>query len=123
MSLYNLINCVSPIADVALAALGLEANKLPRFRDAYLVASEDLIALYTRVGGSNRAFYSDAIASLQAHPLYVRDEDDPNDYTYATFYFRYPEEFAPALRAAASNPANTATPAEKMKALEAMKNG
>lgn len=35
---------------------------------------------------------------LPKHPLYVRDVDDEYDCTYATIYFRFPEEYAEDLR-------------------------
>jgi hypothetical protein len=35
---------------------------------------------------------------LPKHPLYLRDEDDDFDSTYATIYFRFPEEFAEDLK-------------------------
>ena len=35
---------------------------------------------------------------LPKHPCYLRDEDDGFDSTYATVYFRFPEEFADDLR-------------------------
>ena len=34
---------------------------------------------------------------LPAHPLYERDEDDDFDCTYATIYFRFPEQYAADL--------------------------
>jgi len=38
------------------------------------------------------------VHQLPLHPLYVRDADDDYDCTYATIYFRFPEEFAEDLR-------------------------
>lgn len=35
---------------------------------------------------------------LPAHPLYIRDQDDDFDCTYATFYFKFPEEYAEDLK-------------------------
>lgn len=35
---------------------------------------------------------------LPQHPCYLRDEDDSFDCTYATIYFRFPEEFAEELK-------------------------
>ena len=49
--------------------------------------------VYTRAGGGNRDDYAREIMGLQAHPLYVRDYDDPFDSTYATFVFRVPDEW------------------------------
>lgn len=35
---------------------------------------------------------------LPSHPCYLRDEDDFFDSTYATIYFKFPEEFADELK-------------------------
>lgn len=48
---------------------------------------------------------------LPNHPLYIRDEDDDFDRTYATFYFRAPEEYAADILAAASG--ETWNPSER----------
>jgi hypothetical protein len=91
-----------------------------RFRDAWVEKGDDgepVIAVYTRQGGGNRECYCDAdpetpefraqhIPSdcyaacneeLARHPLYIRDADDDFDATYATFYFRVPEQFREVL--------------------------
>jgi hypothetical protein len=79
--------------------------RVGRYRDAWVEAQGDVptIRVHTRNGGGNRECWNDAcddmadvhvedclcwaIASLQAHPWYVRDEDDDFDSTYADFYF------------------------------------
>lgn len=107
MSLYNMLFGHNPLAGVALAALNLTPDNIPRFRDAYYDAEEDLLVVYTRTGGGNREYY-DAPGSyygedktgpfnsdLEAHPAYLRDEDDDFDSTYAYFYFNVPESFRP----------------------------
>ena len=90
---------------ILLAALG---NPDPgRFRDAWVEKNEDgepVIAIYTRNGGGNRESYEDVIADLQDHPLYLRDADDDFDSTYATFYFRAPDELRDQLRQVAVEP-------------------
>jgi hypothetical protein len=76
-----------------------------RFRDAWVEkgdAGEPVIVIYTRNGGGNRECYCDEshesgclqeiIADLQEHPLYLSDEDDEFDFTYATFRFRCPAD-------------------------------
>jgi hypothetical protein len=35
---------------------------------------------------------------LPEHPCYLRDEDDDFDYTYATIYFKFPDEFSANLK-------------------------
>ena len=61
-----------------------------RYRDAWVEHEGDdlLIRVHTRNGGGNREDYWDENESMQAHPWYVRDEDDSYDSTYADFWFR-----------------------------------
>lgn len=92
-----------------------------RFRDAWVEKGDDgpVIAVYTRQGGGNRECfcneggdrahvpeqcYAACNEALAAHPLYLRDADDSFDATYATFYFRPPDEFRDALAEAAVEP-------------------
>lgn len=94
-----------------------------RFRDAWVEKSADgpVIAIYTRQGGGNRECYCDSEPerahvpgqcyaacneALAAHPLYLRDADDDFDRTYATFYFRAPQEWREVLAEAAVEPVN-----------------
>ena len=106
--MYNMIFGVNPASDFLLALLDLTRNDVGRFRDAYVTEDGKEIAVYTRNGGGNRECYSEDAAReaeeggcsctgciitdlLPAHPLYVRDEDDDFDCTYATVYFRVPD--------------------------------
>jgi hypothetical protein len=50
--------------------------------------------------------YAACNEALAAHPLYLRDADDDFDATYATFYFRAPEQFRELLAGAAVDPVN-----------------
>lgn len=65
-----------------------------RYRDHWLERDESgdepalVLAIYTRVGGGNRADYAEGIAQMQALTTYVSDADDDFDNTYATFRFR-----------------------------------
>jgi hypothetical protein len=93
--LYNMVFGMNPLADVILATLGLKRSDVGRFRDCYV--AEGQIAVYTRNGGGNREEYQDVIDALAQHPCYVRDADDEFDSTYATIYFRFPEEYAEGL--------------------------
>lgn len=97
MSLYSLAFGQNPIADVLLGVLGLKRDDVGRFRDAFVSGGE--IAIYTRNGGGNRDEYQHVFDTLSGHQCYLRDEDDEFDCTYATIYFRFPEEFAEGLRA------------------------
>lgn len=110
MSMYNLVFGQNPLSDLLLATLGLKKSDVGRFRDCFI--SDGMIAVYTRNGGGNRDcwdYEKDADGKchcpgcvisehLPAHPLYVRDEDDDFDCTYATIYFRFPDEFADDLK-------------------------
>lgn len=93
MSLYNMLNGVNPATFVILPMLGEKhPDQYPRFRDCFIDGEE--IHVYTRVGGGNRncGFGEE---ELQAHPNYLRDEDDDFDSTYATYIFSVPEQWKP----------------------------
>ena len=100
MSLYALVHGMNPAADIILATLGLTRESVGRFRDAFVSQGVDSyeIAVYTRNGGGNRDDYEDVFEALRAHPLYDRDVDDDFDSTYATIYFKLPEEYADSLK-------------------------
>lgn len=89
MSLYNAVFGQNP-AGPALVDLVHQAQPIEvgRFRDAWVEHEGDdlLIRVHTRNGGGNREDYDDP--SMQAHPWYVRDEDDDFDSTYADYWFR-----------------------------------
>ena len=102
-------------AEDLLSMLGLTEGSVGRFRDAFVLP--DRIAVYTRNGGGNREHYGNAeyesedppadgscrctgciiTVHLPQHPLYIRDEDDGFDSTYATVYFKFPPEYADIL--------------------------
>lgn len=108
MSMYSMIFGESEVADSLLGLLGLAKSDFYRYRDCYLADGPNgrkRIAVYTRGGGGNRecfcengdAEHSDDCVvpkqeSNRSHPLYDSDEDDEFDCTYATFYFRVPDE-------------------------------
>jgi hypothetical protein len=96
MSMYNLVFGMNPASNVILATLGLNQADTGRFRDCFVTNGE--IAIYTRNGGGNRESYQPIIDELAKHPCYLRDEDDDFDSTYATFYFRFPDEYAEELK-------------------------
>lgn len=115
MSMYGLVFPDPGRPDRAALLVGmLDPIRPGRFRDCWLEKHGDLtvIALYTRNGGGNREHYSDdteagpgcdctgctATYGLPSHPLYLGDEDMEFDSTYATFYFRLPDDLAPEVR-------------------------
>ena len=95
MSLYNMVFGRSASAPVVLALLERSQDDFGRYRDAWIEkndAGELRLAVYTRNGGGNREDYQDVFDALSAHPLWLRDDDDDFDCTYATIYFRAPED-------------------------------
>ena len=109
MSLYNAIHGENPAGEILVTILQETATgpfRVGRYRDAWVEAEGDIpmIRVHTRNGGGNRECWGEdcddmndvhsedclcwAIASLQAHPWYVRDEDDDFDSSYADFYFQ-----------------------------------
>jgi hypothetical protein len=94
-----------------------------RFRDCWVerTAYGLAITVYTRTGGPNRrcscaengtahtpeSCWAACNEALAAHPLYLRDDDDALDATYATFRFRVPEARREALAAIAIDPVDT----------------
>lgn len=110
--LYNVVFGNTPMMPALLRLLG-DPN-VGRLRDAWLEKLPDgtlRIAVYTRNGGGNREHYSDdreegvecgctgciITYSLPSHPLYIEDRDDEFDCTYATVYFRVPDNAAALL--------------------------
>jgi hypothetical protein len=126
MGLYNMIAGESPIADMLLESIGLKRESFYRYRDCYV--NDGKIAVYTRGGGGNRECYCDdyiedddvtvefegeqhleeCVVLMQnqnrKHVLYLSDHDDDFDCTYATFYFKLPEnmDFIPEERRGAA---------------------
>ena len=127
MSLYNLVHGNSAQAPLVIYLLGKDAGYFGRFRDAWVEKREDgalRLAVYTRNGGGNREHYNDEKEAgpgcdctgcigtyrLPADPAYLADRDDDYDCTYATFYFRVPED-ADARIAALAKEQNIELPA------------
>lgn len=119
MGLYNLVFGQNPTSDYLLGLLGLSKSTVGRFRDCW-VTEKGNIAVYTRNGGGNRGCWN-AFAGregdeckqgcpgctinfiLPKHPLYLYDEDDDFDRTYATIYFKAPAGAEEVLKALAEN--------------------
>lgn len=128
MTLYNMLFGENPFADVLLGVLDLNKKDVGRFRNIY-VNNQEEICVYTRNGGGNRQHWSYDLAKnkeggddcscpgciithrLPKHPLYLRDEDDNFDNTYATIYFRIPDDLKEVL----SRISEDQTPEEKWK--------
>lgn len=104
--MYNMIFGENKNALLLLGVLGLIREDFYRYRDCYL-SEEGEIAVYTRGGGNNRNCYCEDYGhephdddscvvpsheKNREHAMYLRDEDDSFDNTYATFYFSIPED-------------------------------
>ena len=119
MSMYRAIFGESTERDRLLKLLNLTQNDFYRYRDCYLT-EDGKIAVYTRGGGDNReclcfdSFFtpekdqpkdgehrSGCVVEIQeknrTHSWYDYDEDDDYDCTYATFYFKIPDDILKML--------------------------
>lgn len=88
MSLYNLLFGMNPNTEILLAIIGLKQADIERYRDCGF--TDDGIYVYTRTGGGNREDYPNE--KLTSNEYYLRDQDDDFDCTYATYYFKFPEQ-------------------------------
>lgn len=108
MSFFNMFFGRNSQTDLLLAVLGFKSHDVPRLRDVHTEDDGKKIAIYTRMGGGNRGHWDSydnepgpdcpcsgcrAQHVLGRHPLYLHDQDDEFDTTYATYYFRVPDEF------------------------------
>lgn len=92
MSMYNAVLGENAFSGVLLSMLGFQTRgEIPRYRDCWW--NGEHIAVHTRVGGGNRNDYVERIVSMQMHEGYVKDEDDDYDHTFATFYYKFPEQY------------------------------
>lgn len=87
MTMYNMLFGKNPDTKTILSALSLTELDVERFRDCWIVGEK--IVIFTRTGGGNREDYPNT--ALVNHPLYLYDEDDDFDQTYAYYYFAIPE--------------------------------
>ncbi len=81
-----------------------------RLRDAWVERwdGQPVVRVYTRIGGGNREAYAEVIGILRGHRLYIKDEDDTLDSTYASFYFRAPSGLIDMLSEVAVDPVDMA---------------
>lgn len=70
-----------------------------RYRALWIEVEDELVtfALYTRLGGPNRADRAGAVHMLDTHPWFRESADDQFDPTYATWRFTVPAEIAVKL--------------------------
>ena len=98
MSLYNMMNGVSPAAFAVLPMLGKHPDEYPRFRDCFLADEEypeynNYIHIYTRTGGANRGDYQKQNQEMREMEGFVIDFDDSFDSTYASWVFKVPDQW------------------------------
>ena len=100
MSLYNMLNGISPLTIFLIPMLGdKHPDEYPRFRNVFLDTADDepkynqdIILVYTRVGGGNRGCgYGEKW--LLTHPNFIDTFDDSLDSTYGNYVFSVPNEF------------------------------
>jgi hypothetical protein len=92
--------------------LGKTEDDFGRYRDIYV--TDEHIVVHTRNGGGTREDYQEVFDEMMLHPLYVCDDDDDYDCTYANFYFKHPKGFEDLLKEIA---VGTVTPSEKWRML------
>lgn len=120
MSLYNLLHGVNPNSALLLAIINVDQEGGPwhsgRFRDIYPNDDGTQVILYTRNGGGNREHWNDdkepgedcnctgctITYHLPKHPLYLEDNDDDFDSTYAYIHFSVPKEYADIVKGMAT---------------------
>lgn len=90
MSLYNMVHGFNPLSLELMGVLGIDYKTVERFRDACIskYKGEFVIRIFCRTGGPNRAHHKNTV--LVDHSLYLADEDDQFDDTYAYYYFKLP---------------------------------
>jgi len=98
MSIYQMMNGVSPATFFFLPMLGKHPDEYPRFRDCFLNDEEHpeyskRLHIYTRTGGGNREAYEEANDAMRASPYFITDFDDSFDSTYASWIFRVPDQW------------------------------
>ena len=119
MSMYNAIFGYCPIFDVLLYYLQLKKRTFGRFRDCYLQRRNGdlVVAVYARIGGNNRDDYKQCIDDIKSHPLYIDDEDDSFDSTYASFYFKVDDKLKTMLKQLLDDASNDEDREKRKKAI------
>ncbi len=115
MSMYNMLFGVSRFASIVFAILKHPPNEyFSRPRDGWVEKLSDgslRLAVYTRNGGGNRDHYGDTEEGINCNctgcvmtykipkdPLYLFDKDDSFDSTYATIYFKVPDDYKDTIK-------------------------
>ena len=97
-SMYEMIFANGENGLPLLGSLGFKSTEdIGRYRSAWLEIDDEgepRIAVYTRNGGNNRETY---MPDFSNNPHYLFDRDDDFDNTYATVYFKLPENLRKTL--------------------------
>lgn len=86
----------------ALTALGVPRGTRVRARDAWVELTDEgnaHLRLVCKLGGWNRAPYTDSINTLRGIPGFIDDYDETFNPAYASFCFALPESISPEVRA------------------------
>jgi hypothetical protein len=124
--MFNMVAGVSPELKFVLGFLGFTTetrenfNKIPRFRDAYVIPGEPhRLVIMTRTGGGNRADYAEENEWMKTIPGYVEDYDDDFDSTFAHWVYDVKPEFVEPLNRLVDNARELGwdfpTPMQRMK--------
>ena len=90
-SLFSITDSLNPTCIIILPMLGRRMEEYPRFRDCY-ITKEKNIAIYTKVGGSNRdCGYGESV--LYKDENFLKTYDDVTNPTYATYEFKVPDKW------------------------------
>lgn len=114
--MYEMVCTINQDAGKILDLIGIDPEFLleeARLRDVYLSKDRTAVVIFTRIGGGNRQYYSDAIEKLRKYKGYIRDYDDEIDSTYASFEYRIPANKLPIVVAFLSS-SDTTTGGEKL---------
>jgi hypothetical protein len=117
--MYNMVFGSNPLVPAYLKILmdtGVDRTKLGRLRDLWVEKLDDgtlRFAVHTRNGGGNREHYADdgieagpncnctgclITYVIPKMPGYISDKDEEMDCTYATIYFKVPEDINTRLK-------------------------
>lgn len=92
MSLYNKLFKENKDSDVLLGVIGLNKAFFERYRDIWINPDGTKVTVLTRLGGGNRKC-TDVFDKLKDLDLYLGNEDDKYDNTYAYVYFKVPDKY------------------------------
>lgn len=96
--LYNVLFGECEHADKLLDILDLDRAMFGRYRDCFPSEDGTKIRVLTRCGGGNRDDFQIVFDTMEKHPAYDSNYDDPTDETYCYFEFNVPVLYLPQTR-------------------------